>query len=474
MRNYARSNRAVWLAALTALLVLAVWLTGKWLHQDWFDNPWKYPAKAASLTSTTLMCWALLLATRWRPLEHWLGGLDKVYRVHSKLGRWAFYIIPIHPFCLAMDRLPDGGAFLSVLLFRVPQGDRYLWGQNAGAVAFLLMALLVALTLWWRPAYHRWKKSHEFFGLVIGLAGLHVWLVDADVAAYPGLRWLFWGVLAVGLASFVSIRLLYPRFGPRYRYRVQHVDLIGDVLDITFAPKGRMMDFLPSQFVYLVVDKPGIPPEPHPYSIACGYNLQARFKLGIRMVGDYTSTLDALGKGDEVTVYGPYGRFSEPFLFDHRDCVFIAGGIGITPFLGMWHVALHSEEGLLDGQAPEILRRHHPELVRTWRCPRVSMFYVCRDAEQASFDKDIRREAVLSRFHGFRRLEERGHHYELYLSSEKGRFTAEYADSRVEGGLRGKLVFLCGPQDMMNAMIEQLKALGVPEGDIFFEDFSLV
>ena len=67
-------------------VTLAVWLASKWWCGDAFDNPYKYPAKAASLAATTLMCIAVILSARWRFLERFFGGLDKVYQIHKRIG----------------------------------------------------------------------------------------------------------------------------------------------------------------------------------------------------------------------------------------------------------------------------------------------------------------------------------------------------------------------------------------------------
>lgn len=47
-------------------------------------------------------------------------------------------------------------------------------------------------------------------------------------------------------------------------------------------------------------------------------------------------------KGEEVIAYGPYGMLSDAFLNSPRDCVCIGAGVGITPFIGMWALALHT------------------------------------------------------------------------------------------------------------------------------------
>jgi predicted ferric reductase len=474
MLTISKTHQKIWPIIFTVCAALILWIGSKAYYQDWFSDPYKYPAKAASLSATVLMCWGIFLSTRFGFLENFFGGLDKVYQIHKRIGRLSFFLIILHPLFLSAHNLPDLLGFLQGLGFRHPAGDRYLWGQNVGVAAFLIMAGLMIVTLWVKIHYHLWKKSHEWFGLVLLLVAAHVFVVNRDVATYPMLRIGIYGSLLLALASFVYIRFLYRFWGPCYQYTVSGISRIGQILEVTFSPKGKRMDFRPSQFVYAVVHKEGIAPEPHPYSIACGYNLENHIKLGIKMSGDYTRTLDKLEAGDAVTLYGPYGHFSDRFLSGEGDCIFIGGGIGITPFLGMWHVALHSQERLDTGQVPDRLRLLHPEFIKTWKSPLVYLFYICRVQEEASFDDDIRREVTMSHFHGFRAFEERGHHYELYLTATKGRITGEYVDQRVKGGVQDKNIFLCGPTPMVEYMIGQFKSLGVKDHRIILEDFNLV
>jgi len=459
---------------VSVAVTLIVWLGSKWYFADWFENPYKYPAKAAALSGTVMMCWCIALSTRNRAVEAYFGGLDKVYQIHKRLGKAALWLIILHPPFLALDRLPDPVLFMTQLWFISPGEDRYLVGHNLGVASLLFMIALLMPTLWVKIPYHRWKKTHEWFGAMMLLAAVHIVIVNRDIAAYPLLRLWMYALLLAALGSFVYIRFFYRFLGPRYRYRVLDIEKVRDVLEITFAPAGEMMSFRPSQFVYLVVHKPGITAEPHPYSIACGYNHDARIKLGIKKAGDHTRSLDLLEPGDAVTVYGPYGRFSDRFLGAERDCVFIGGGIGITPFLGMWHVAMHSGERRETGDAERTMVRLHPEISTDWQSPRVSLFYLVPTEDQASFDNDIRNEVILSHFHGFPAFEERGHHYELFVSSRQGRISAAYIDSRVRDGVRDKNIYLCGPTPMVASLISQFKGMGVSKDRIIIEDFNLV
>jgi predicted ferric reductase len=281
-------------------------------------------------------------------------------------------------------------------------------------------------------------------------------------------------ILLIALASFMYIRFLYRFWGPAFPYTVSGIARNQDIIEVTLRPRERKMDFKPSQFVYLVIHGERITPEPHPYSIACGYNIDAEIKFGIKQIGDHTRSLDALERGDHATLFGPYGCFSERFLSADRDCVFVGGGIGITPFLGMWHVALHSEERLEEQKVPTRLKDLHPEIIKTWKSPLVSLFYVCNTKEEASLDKDIRQEVIMSHFHGFKAFDDRGHHYELYLSSIQGLITAKYIHHAVRGGVKDKYIFLCGPSPMIVSLISELTDLGVPRNQIIVEDFNLV
>ncbi len=464
----------MWPVSFTVFATWVIWLVSKGYYQDWFSDPFKYPAKAASLGATVLMCWGIVLSTRFGVLEDFFGGLDKMYQVHKRIGQWAFFLILTHPIFLSAHNLPDMSLFFRELGFLEPKGSRYLWGHNVGVTALFIMTGLMILTLWIKIPYHVWKKTHEWFGLVVCLVAAHILVVDRDVSAYPYLKIWMSGLLLLAIASFLYIRFFYRFWGPRYQYRVSALSRHGEVLEITLSPSRKKMDFKPSQFVYLVVNKKTITSEPHPYSIACGYNLDNLIKLGIKKTGDHTRSLEGLEQEDMVTLYGPYGRFSDRFLAGDRDCIFIAGGIGITPFLGMWYVALHSEERLNTWEVPERLRHLHPELIKTWKSPLVYLFYVCRTEADAGFDDDIRHEVSRSHYHGFRKFEDRGHHYELYLTSKQGRITADYVDRQVKGGVRNKFIFLCGPSPMVESLITQFNSVGVMNERIIVEDFNLV
>ena len=473
MLKSSKTQKRTWIIYISVLFTLLLWLTSKWYYQDWFYNPYKYVAKAASLTATVLMCWTILLSTRWSVLENYFQGLDKLYQVHRQTGKLAFFIILLHPLFLVLNRLPDMIYLLKGWWFQSTMGSFYLWGWNVGLTTLFIMIGLITLTLWIKIPYHQWKITHEFFGLVLTLVFVHILLVNSDIATYPFLRIWMYLCLITGLISFLYIRIFYRFWGPKYTYEITNLEQTGDILEMVLKPCCEKMNFKPSQFIYVIFHKPGISKEPHPYSIACGYNPEGEVKLGIKKIGDHTGKLNKLEIGDRATVYGPYGYFSNKFLDAKRNCIFVGGGIGITPFLGMWYVALHSGDQEKKGDVSEPLIRMHPELMKNWKSPLVNLFYVCRNREKASFHDDIKNEIEKSHYHGFKNFQQRGHLYQLYLTSEKGHITADYIANKVKGEVGEMNVFLCGPDKMVKQLTKQFQDKGVSSDQIVVEDFNL-
>jgi predicted ferric reductase len=456
---------------LSLICTITIWVGSKWFYADWFANPYKYVAKTASLGATVLFCWSFILSARYKIIENWFGGLDKVYKAHSKIGMLSFGLILFHPVFLAVNRLPDVAVFLTNLGFQA-WSDNYLLGHNLGVIAFLSLVALLFITAWQKIPYHIWRQTHEWFGIFGMLVFLHIFFVDADIAKYPLLKVWMYSWLFLAAMSFIWIRFLYTKFGPVYRYKISGLEMIENVFfEITLLPIHKHMEFLPSQHVFLELENSKFGRERHPFSIAKIPNSDGEIKLGIKALGDYTSRLNRLQLGDAVKLYGPYGSFSEKFLSKTRDCVFIGAGIGITPFLGMWEMALNASDELNQELAQEAEHENKTKPTKLYKNPRVHLYYVCDTIENATFHNDIAQIEIKNKFSGFSDFEKRGHRYELFLCPKKRKITAEYI-AQNSGDLTGKFIFICGPAAMKNSLIKQLKSLGVQNKNIITEEFD--
>jgi predicted ferric reductase len=458
------------LIAASVFCTLSLWMGTKIERQDWFSYPALYGSKTCALTAATLMSWLMLLASKTRWVERLFGGIDRAYAWHRKLGLTVGVLLLLHPLFLAEPRIPRVMWALSYLVVPFPYPEtNYQVGANLGALVLIGMIGLLFLARRLSRPYQKWLNTHRWMGAIFLLSLLHIALVDRDVAHYPLLRGWLWSWLLFGAMMWLSIRL-FPWWGPQSDYRVAEIDATGDLLRIRLTPVAGCLQFEPGQWVFVEAQGVGEPGERHPLSIASAPREDGVLELGVRVVGPWTAALKEVRLGALVRLYGPFGVLGRHFLEEPQDLVCIGGGIGITPFLGLWDLALHSEERSKDDEVlpPTTLNRDH---IRHWKSPRVQLLYLVKDPREAIFDPWIRQTAIASRFHGLEHAGERGHIYELVVSSPANPVSLKDL-SKLCGGLDGKKILLCGPPQMISAFREQAHLLHLPADAISSELFE--
>jgi ferredoxin-NADP reductase len=157
----------------------------------------------------------------------------------------------------------------------------------------------------------------------------------------------------------------------------------------------------------------------------------------------FKRSLKTAAPGLEVEIDGPAG-----LMVMHEDAarpaVFLAGGIGITPFLAMVRDAAHRK------------LPHH-----------IVLFYANRQPRDAAFLDELRG------------LEQRNPHYRLVatMSAPPGDWRGETGFIRRDmlerhlPDLRTPVYYFAGPPAMAMAMQEMLSGLGIAESEIRSEEF---
>ena len=419
----------------TVVLSIGLWLVEMARAGEMHTNPWIYPAKVGSHGTLILMCWAFILATRFRPIEQLFGGLDKVYKAHRVIGETAFFLIFLHPICLAIARSDSLTGFAGYLWF---SDD---WARNTGILAFAAFAILVVLSIYWKIAYQRWKRTHDLFGLVLVLVAIHAILGRGEMVKYPLLTVWYASWTAVGLAAYVYIRVLYRFIGPQYNMVTTEVRQRPDeTTEVYLKPVGRRMQFEEGQFLYLSYDSDAVTSEPHPFSISSSPEDQ-NLRLTIKRLGDWTGDVHRIRPGERARVWGPYGQFGKA-LQEQPDLpvVMIAGGVGITPFLsiiGSEAFAHRKEVGVL-------------------------IYSVPHQAKQVYADEITSRAAQLPTLRAV-----------IHLSDEAGYIDENYLRETLERPLPDYVWMLCGPDEMTDSIQAQLEAEGVRPEQILIESFDI-
>lgn len=421
--------------AASLAITYVLWLGAMWATNEWYDNPWHYPAKVGSHGTLILMCWAFILATRFRWVERLFGGLDKVYKAHRHIGEGAFLLIFLHPVFLAVG---DADSVRSLLQYWWFSEN---WVRNTGLIALGFFVLLVVLSIYSKIAYHRWKRSHDFFGALLVLIVFHAVLANSEIMRYPVLRVWHGSWVVLALAAYVYIRVFYRWFGPLHDYAVASVEDVGDAItEISLKPKGRALHPAPGQFIYVSFDADAVNKEPHPFSISSSPEA-ALLRLSIKQLGNWTQDVSQIKIGKSARVWGPYGHFTNLALAEpHPPLVMIGGGIGITPFLSLVTSNAFAKRG---GQS--------------------TLIYAVANFPAAVYQDELRTCAeTLPQLTVI-----------THYSDEAGYLDRSYLEGVVEQPLLDCLFMVCGPPPLLEAMRIQLTDAGVITRQIIMEDFEI-
>lgn len=330
---------------LLALLPLGVWAF--FVFPDLLANTqgfWDWRRALIILSGILALWWmsaGMLLATRPAWLEKRFGGLDKLYRLHKDIGIGAGVLVFTH---WMMEWLPKNLAKLGWIERgnrpRGPRGEPDMWidlAKEVGEWAGYILLALVVIALVKRIPYRWFRLVHKAFGLIfIGGAFHGLMLMPKSFWSQP-LGWLTAAVAAMGVIA--ALLSLSNRIGRQRQYpaRIEAVRRHdGDLLEITCRPQSGWPGHKAGQFLFAHFGQAA--EGAHPFTIASAWQPQdGTLTLAIKALGDYTAKLPELVKpGQTINLEGPYGQFdfvSRMGNGDDQPQVWIAGGIGVTPFL---------------------------------------------------------------------------------------------------------------------------------------------
>lgn len=278
----------------------------------------------------------LLLAARPRWLEMPLGGLDKMYQLHKWTGilavtaALAHWLIEMADDALeaifGKDRSLHEANFSGVL-------DSLQDGaEDLGEPGLYLLLFLVAITLTrWVP-YVYWRYLHRVMPLIYLALASHALLLAPLKWWQQPTGWLM-ALLMVG-GVIASVQSLTGKIGKRRSYKglVQAVkQTSANITEVVCNMGKRWPGHRAGQFALVTFDRfEGA----HPFSMSSADNGSGQLSFQIKALGDYTRELpQQLHSGQEVTLEGPYGRFNPEKGRKNAQQIWVAGGIGVTPFL---------------------------------------------------------------------------------------------------------------------------------------------
>lgn len=419
---------------LTAVILTALFLVTvlSWFLSTSFDLSTPLYIRSLGILFAALGLVTILmqfvLVSRVRVIEA-STGLDRLLGLHRFLGRTGLVFLLAHALLIIIYRLTVfGDLFLTI----------YIWLAVLVLLGLMITGALASQHKRIGLAYETWRNIHLLNYLLFPLVLVHVFYYSTPGSPLYNL-WLGLAFLYTLLILYRLFRILAIRISP---YEVSEVkEENADTWSLFFS--GKKIPYKPGQFLFVQLLRKGHLSSAHPFTISSSPTRE-NFSITIRDSGDFTSTIGDTKPGDRAYLDAPYGLFS--FLnFSCDELVFLAGGIGITPFISMLRYLydLESEK-------------------------KVTLFWSNRNEEKLCFAGELeqmRREMA---------------NLDIILvmtgqsewSGYKERIDVALIKEEL-GTLSGKEFFLCGPAEMIKTLSTGLRAAGVKREKIHSERFAL-
>lgn len=372
-----------------------------------------------------LMTSSAVLSTRLGIFEDWFGGLDRMYQVHRVSGVFAAIIALVH-FFLAPKELPAGVD---------PAANPLAPSSPLGMLALIVLVIGIFVALNRKISYSRWRPTHRSMILVyLLIVGHFVTVPDVffKQLSPPGL-------MLMGAALIGVISAFYSLFGMNRRtalpYTIEAVNRLERATEVVLKPVTNMITFKPGQFAFVEINGKEWN-EPHPFTISSAPG-EDRLRFTMKVLGDWTRRVrEDLNTGGTVQIRGPYGRFDT--LQAGKKQIWLAGGIGITPFLSMLRAMKEDDDR------------------------EVTLVYAVREEPEALFIQEL---AEISYKIPAVRL--------VPLFSNQGQFASvEAMKENLPETLNTYEYFMCGPKPMVDGLLTGLKKAGVDRSKIHTEAFE--
>jgi len=275
----------------------------------------------------------VMFATKNSILFFTLGiAFERAVLFHRWLGRWTGILIFIH-FVLSCVKYSPGSTSSQVAAswiagYNSPIGGSGVlnfWGLMAGIVYILIF---VSSLEWFR------RNAWEFFAIS------HVLVIAYFIfCSFHTPKFLIYAYISVALVAFDLILRFFlgtsvlPVKTTMLRKRGP------GIVQMRFPKRiTKKVFYHPGQYVFINI--PSISKlQWHPFSISSAPH-DKEIEVNIRSLGNWTSKVEALvqsmeeGKALWIRADGPFGNLRLNY-YRYKTVVFVAGGVGITPSLGM-------------------------------------------------------------------------------------------------------------------------------------------
>jgi predicted ferric reductase len=350
-----RSLDPVWLLTLNAVVIGYMWVRHGGVERAADGDEWLVGiGQISGLYAALAVLAGLVLVSRAPWLER-RYGMDQMLRAHRLVGFAAAWLVLLHVVSVTVGLARAAEISLGAQIADYWRNYDYLDNAIIGS-ALLVLAVIASIRAVRRTLpYEAWWLVHLLLYAVIALAFGHQTAIGADFVLDS---WAFAYWVALYLSVTASILLF--RWGPLVWRLITHRTLVtareqeaSDV--VTLQVGGSGVERIPAQagqFFLLRVLRRGRWWKAHPFSVSAPPD-GSTLRFTVKALGDDTTALQTAEPGTRVVVEGPFGGFLDVLPTD-RKTLFIAGGIGITPFRGLIEEIPCPEEAILLYRTPTL------------------------------------------------------------------------------------------------------------------------
>lgn len=390
------------------------WLTATPLFEQPLESRVAQWHGANILLGFTLV---FFLATKNRIVVYLFNGLEKSYAYHRGLAMGSLLLIAVH-------------GQTAFLIWAVYRDSLFLTAWQLGPLARNLFIVLIVLALMAKyMKYEHWRAFHRLMIVPYLLASYHAFLLASyDLVSLTPLGLWMMSMVAIGTGSSVYMVLMYRKTAFPNRGEITAVRRLNASVTELEVSLQKPYAFETGQFAFVKIKEKPFKNVPHPFSLSGVHENGVTFT--IKAIGDYTTDIQqSLKEGMHLALSNPYGHMT--FDTHANTQVWIAGGIGITPFLSH----------LRSNQAPS---------------QNITLYYAVNTKEEAvhlSLFETLAKEQPWFRFH-------------LIESNKSGFLSVDDLDLVAEPD-----VLMCGPRPMALALSKALKKK-YPHLRLTYEAFS--
>lgn len=388
-----------------------------------------------ALTGSYLSIIGLLLIARIPWVENALGH-DRLVVWHRKAMPYALYMITLHVLLVALGYAGSEGKIVAQELWIMITTYPWMLPAFAGFVLLIMAGVTSYKSVRKNIKYETWWVIHLYTYLGVALSFMHQILTGGMFIGHPLNRAYWIGLYVAVVVAIVTWRIALPTIRSlRHKLRLSKVEIEGPGV-VSMYISGTDISKLRAQggqffnWRFLTKDRWH---ESHPFSLSAAPT-DTELRFTVKALGDSTADFAMMPIGTRVIIEGPYGIFTRDMARQFKHVTLIGGGVGITPL-----------RAIID-EIPDSTS--------------IDVIYRARNEE------DLVLKAELDKL-----ADERSIKVHYLVGSRNEYPINEFTIKKYAPRFADSDVYVCGPESLIENVIEACKSAGIPKDRVHHEAF---